>query len=48
MHFMQCSSAHRPPPAAPTSVDTLVRTLLVVDCCLMSSSAVAEAESRAI
>ena len=44
--IMLCSSAERSPTAV--GRDTLVRTLLVVDCCLLSSSVAAEAESKAI
>ena len=48
MHLLKCFSARRPPTAAPSSADTLGRTSLVVDCCLVTSSMAAEAVSRAI
>ena len=43
IQFILCSRAHRQLPNAPMSVDTLGRSSMVVDRCLIASSAVVEA-----
>ena len=48
MHIKLQWPAYQPPTAAPTSRKTLGQPLVVVDCCLIASSAAAEAMSAAI